>query len=76
MSAQRLIEASKTAQGFNDVVALKTNADQVAGYTVEAVAAHHPAGLDLVAAPVALDVRQDAVAGVMVNPTKREDRFT
>ena len=61
---------------LHDVVALKANATQVAGYTVDAVAAHQPAGFHLVATPVALDLCQDEVAGMLVNPIKREDRFT
>src|SRR5271156_4473492 len=43
------------------VVALKANAGEVAGCTVEAIATHYPAGLDLVAVAVALDVREDVV---------------
>ena len=42
-------------------MALKTYASEVAGCTVEAVAAHDPAGFDLIAIALALDVRKDVV---------------
>jgi hypothetical protein len=47
--------------GLQGVVALKGNASQVAGSTVEAVATHYPAGLDLVAIAIPFDIRDDAV---------------
>jgi hypothetical protein len=42
-------------------MALETNASQVAGCTVEAVATHDPASFDLITIAVALEVRDDAV---------------
>ena len=47
--------------GLQRVVALKANAGEGAGCTVEAVATHYPAGLDLVAIAVALDVREHVI---------------
>src|ERR1700691_4234087 len=47
--------------GLQCVMALKANAGEVAGCAVEAVATHYPAGLDLVAIAVALDVREDVI---------------
>src|SRR5271156_6014543 len=56
--------------GLQHVVALKTNASQVAGCAVEAVAAHYPAGFYLVAAPVALDFRQDTAVRIHCQPNQ------
>src|SRR5580704_6940530 len=50
------------------VVTFKTNATQVAGCTVEAVATHDPTSLYLVAIAVALDVRYNAVIRIDGQP--------
>jgi hypothetical protein len=46
---------------FGDVVALETDAAQVARRAVDAIAAHHVPGFNLVAAAVALDLGQNAL---------------
>src|ERR1700722_13989812 len=45
------------------VMALKANAGEAADCTVEAIATHYPSGIDLVALTIALDVRENALAG-------------
>ncbi len=50
------------------VVTFKTNATEVAGCTVEAIATDDPTSLYLVAIAVALDVRHDAVARIDGQP--------
>ena len=45
------------------VMAFKANAGEFADCTVQAIATHYPAGLHLVALTIALDIRENAIAG-------------
>jgi hypothetical protein len=60
----RLYGSIEDGPRLQHFVALKTDATQCAGCTVEAVATHYPTRLHLVGMAVALDVRHDAVVRI------------